>query len=84
MPSEVTLDFEPGNLVVIHSDGGCESRNGAGEEYGLDRVQHLISPRRSRRPNRPRQSAMPSSGTWGSSAVGFRTTTPTIVVVRIL
>lgn len=83
MPSEVTLDFEPGNLVVIHSDGGCESRNGAGEEYGLDRVQHLISPRRSRRPHRRRQRDA-IAGDLAQLRGGPQDDDATIIVVRVL
>ncbi len=42
-PAEVTLDFESGDAVVIHSDGVYESRNTAGEEYGLERLQRLVA-----------------------------------------
>lgn len=40
---ERTLDVQPGDVLVVHSDGVYESRNAAGEEYGLDRLQRLVA-----------------------------------------
>jgi hypothetical protein len=42
-PAEETTDFETGDVLVIHSDGVYESRNAAGEEYGLDRLQRIVA-----------------------------------------
>lgn len=42
-PAERTLDFDSGDVVVIHSDGVYESRNTAGEEYGMDRLQQFVA-----------------------------------------
>ncbi len=42
-PAERTLDFESGDVVVIHSDGVYESRNTAGEEYGMDRIRNVVA-----------------------------------------
>ena len=38
-----TVEVEPGDVVVIHSDGVYESRNASGEEYGLVRLQQLVA-----------------------------------------
>lgn len=38
-----SIDLEPGDVIVIHSDGVYESRNAAGEEYGLERLQTFIA-----------------------------------------
>ena len=38
-----SLDLQPGDVLVIHSDGVYESRNGANEEYGLERLQALVA-----------------------------------------
>lgn len=38
---EVAL--QPGDTIVVHSDGVYESRNAEGEEYGLDRLQRFIA-----------------------------------------
>ncbi len=39
---EVTLDAEPGDLVVLHSDGITDQRNPEGEEYGRARLGRTL------------------------------------------
>jgi hypothetical protein len=36
------LDIAPGDVFVLHSDGIYETRNAAGEDYGLDRVVEVV------------------------------------------
>lgn len=40
-----SIDLQPGDALVIHSDGVYESRNAAGEEYGLERLRTFIAAR---------------------------------------
>lgn len=40
-----TIDVAPGDVFVLHSDGIYESRNAAGEDYGLDRLADVVSER---------------------------------------
>ena len=37
-----TLSFAPGDTFVLHSDGIYETRNAAGEDYGLDRLEEVV------------------------------------------
>lgn len=39
----VEIPFDPGDRVVLFTDGVVEQRNTAGEEFGLDRVISLLS-----------------------------------------
>jgi serine phosphatase RsbU (regulator of sigma subunit) len=36
------LEFEPGDTFVLHSDGIYETRNAAGEAYGMERLEHVV------------------------------------------
>ncbi|MFZ2493290.1 MAG: PP2C family protein-serine/threonine phosphatase [Thermoanaerobaculia bacterium] len=40
---QTTLALEPGDTFIVHSDGIYESRNAAGEYYGLDRLSAIAS-----------------------------------------
>ncbi len=42
-PAYRHLDFAPGDVFVIYSDGAYETRNPAGESYGFDRLQQIVS-----------------------------------------
>ncbi len=35
-------DAEPGDLLVLYTDGIVEARNGAGEEFGIDRMSTIV------------------------------------------
>ena len=35
-------DYNPGDVMVIYTDGIVEARNGAGEEYGEDRLREML------------------------------------------
>jgi sigma-B regulation protein RsbU (phosphoserine phosphatase) len=37
-----TIDFAPGDVFVLHSDGIYETRNGRDEIYGLDRLAEVV------------------------------------------
>ncbi|MBK5260833.1 MAG: serine/threonine-protein phosphatase, partial [Thermoanaerobaculia bacterium] len=37
-----TIEFRTGDVIVLHSDGVYESRNAAGEVYGLERLMQLL------------------------------------------
>lgn len=39
---EQSYDLVSGDLLVLHSDGVYESRNGRGETYGLDRLLRIV------------------------------------------
>lgn len=39
---EVKIDFEPGDSLVLYTDGLTEARDYMGREYGIDRLQSLI------------------------------------------
>ena len=36
------IGYVPGNILVLLTDGVLESRNGAGEQYGLERVEAIL------------------------------------------
>ncbi len=36
------IDFSPGDVFVLHSDGVYEARNASGESYGLDRLECVV------------------------------------------
>ena len=36
------IGYVPGNILVLLIDGVLESRNGAGEQYGLERVEAIL------------------------------------------
>jgi hypothetical protein len=40
---QVEIDFRPGDLFVVHSDGIYEARNAAEESYGLDRLSAVVA-----------------------------------------
>lgn len=42
MTSDTPYDLQPGDLVVLYTDGLIEARNTAGEMFGLERVMELI------------------------------------------
>jgi phosphoserine phosphatase RsbU/P len=37
-----TVDFAPGDLLVIYTDGLHEARNRAGEAFGFDRIERIV------------------------------------------
>jgi len=39
---ECTLEFDPGDLLLVYSDGLTEAQNAAGEEFGEQRVEDLL------------------------------------------
>jgi serine phosphatase RsbU (regulator of sigma subunit) len=41
--AERAVELQSGDTIVVHSDGVYESRNAAGEEYGLDRLQRFVA-----------------------------------------
>lgn len=38
-----SIDLEPGDTVVVYTDGITEARNGNDEEYGIERLKDIIS-----------------------------------------
>ena len=36
------LEYRPGNILVLLTDGVLESRNDAGEQFGLERVEAIL------------------------------------------
>ena len=45
-----TVALEPGDLVVVCSDGVTEARNRAGDEFGRDRLVEAVRGRQGRKP----------------------------------
>jgi sigma-B regulation protein RsbU (phosphoserine phosphatase) len=45
-----TVTLEPGDLVVVCSDGVTEARNRAGDEFGRDRLVEAVRGRPGRKP----------------------------------
>jgi len=39
---EGSLDLEPGDLLVVYSDGLVEARNAAEEDFGVERLRRLL------------------------------------------
>jgi sigma-B regulation protein RsbU (phosphoserine phosphatase) len=39
-----TVQLEPGDTIIIFSDGVSEALNNAGEEFGDDRLQAVVQP----------------------------------------
>jgi len=48
---EQTLVLEPGEVLLIYSDGLTEARNAAGEEFGEERIERLLPELRHLRPS---------------------------------
>jgi len=49
---EVTLQLAPGDSVVFFSDGFCDTQNGSGELFGMERMHELCRPLRGAEPAR--------------------------------
>jgi sigma-B regulation protein RsbU (phosphoserine phosphatase) len=43
LPAAVIVDFQPGDVLALISDGIYEYRNGAGEEFGVARVKDALA-----------------------------------------
>ncbi|HXG94177.1 MAG TPA: GAF domain-containing SpoIIE family protein phosphatase [Blastocatellia bacterium] len=40
--SEAVVDFEPGDILVMYTDGVVEARNARGEDFGLRRLEQAV------------------------------------------
>jgi sigma-B regulation protein RsbU (phosphoserine phosphatase) len=43
--TEETVEFHPGDVLVIYSDGICESMNAAQEQFGIERLTAVVAAR---------------------------------------
>ena len=39
----MTVELEPGDVVVLYTDGVTEARNPGGDQYGLDRLRAVVA-----------------------------------------
>jgi serine phosphatase RsbU (regulator of sigma subunit) len=59
----VTAEFAPGAIVVAYTDGVVEARRG-GEQYGVERLDALLSARRSLPPREIAEAALAACREW--------------------
>jgi serine phosphatase RsbU (regulator of sigma subunit) len=59
----VRADFAPGAIVVAYTDGVVEARRG-GEQYGVERLDALLSKRRSLPPREIAEAALAACRDW--------------------
>ena len=59
----VTAEFAPGAIVVAYTDGVVEARRG-GEQYGVERLDALLSERRSLPPREIAEAALSACRDW--------------------
>jgi serine phosphatase RsbU (regulator of sigma subunit) len=75
-----TLTLEPGDTVVIFSDGISEAQNPAGEEYGDDRLIACLEANRGASPAAMREALLASARTFAAGAT--QSDDMTVLIVR--
>jgi serine phosphatase RsbU (regulator of sigma subunit) len=61
---DTTLQLQPGDLMLLLTDGVIEPRNVHGEEFGADRVRAILQSRRTEPPHVIRGAIMRALGEW--------------------
>jgi serine phosphatase RsbU (regulator of sigma subunit) len=77
---EGSVQLEPGDLFLAYTDGVVEAVNPSGAEWGS---RACGRPRKQSARDQPRTWSARSSGRWMNSRAVFKTTTPTVAVVRM-
>jgi serine phosphatase RsbU (regulator of sigma subunit) len=75
-----TLTLEPGDTLVVFSDGISEAQNPAGEEYGDDRLIACLEANRGASPAAMREALLASARTFAAGAT--QSDDMTVLIVR--
>jgi sigma-B regulation protein RsbU (phosphoserine phosphatase) len=78
--SSHSAQLNPGDSLVIYTDGFSESRNGSDEEYGLDRLSRVVSGFRELPPRTLIDACLADLNTFNAS--GRRSDDLTMMVIR--
>jgi serine phosphatase RsbU (regulator of sigma subunit) len=62
--SETTVQLDPGDLMVLFTDGAIETRNDKGEEFGFDRLREQVMRGREESPHQIRKSILDALLAW--------------------
>lgn len=80
MVREIQVEFRPGDLLVLHTDGVTEAENAAKQQFGLDRLIEALIAARHKSPKEIVGALDQSVSDWMGSAPMFDDIT--LVVVR--
>jgi sigma-B regulation protein RsbU (phosphoserine phosphatase) len=75
-----TLKLEPGDTLVVFSDGISEAQNPAGEEYGDERLIACLEANRGAAPAAVREALLASARTFAAGAM--QSDDMTVLIVR--
>jgi serine phosphatase RsbU (regulator of sigma subunit) len=64
LTEETELRLDEGDVLVLYTDGVIETRNEAGEHYGIDRLKKVIARTRDEDVDRIRQTVLTDVKTW--------------------
>jgi sigma-B regulation protein RsbU (phosphoserine phosphatase) len=74
------LKLEPGDTLVVFSDGISEAQNPAGEEYGDDRLIACLEANRGASPAEMREALLASARSFAAGAM--QSDDMTVLIVR--
>jgi sigma-B regulation protein RsbU (phosphoserine phosphatase) len=77
---EVSTDFQPGDVLLIYSDGITEAERATGEEYGAARLMQLAVNQRHQTADELRQTIFTEIDAW--SGIEERNDDQTLVIVK--
>jgi DNA-binding LacI/PurR family transcriptional regulator/serine phosphatase RsbU (regulator of sigma subunit) len=80
LTSDLQAQLEPGDLLVLYSDGITESMNVAKEQFGVERLVALLLKRRHESPNEICESVLKAAKNWGHEQIDDMT----LLVARYL
>jgi serine phosphatase RsbU (regulator of sigma subunit) len=60
--------FEPGDTLVLYSDGIVEAENAAGEEFGEERIRHVVAAHRESDPETIRNAVLAACASFTGNA----------------
>jgi serine phosphatase RsbU (regulator of sigma subunit) len=75
---DATLQLQPGDLLTLYTDGIIEARRRDGQEFGVERLQHMIEELRDQSPKLIRSAVIEQARNWGPHVEDDMT----LVVVR--
>lgn len=78
---EVSTELQPGDALVIYSDGITESENATGEEYGAGRLQQLVINQRHLPADELRQAIFTEIDAWAGEQE--RNDDQTLVIIKV-
>ena len=66
-----TITLQPGDLLLLYTDGVTDAINATGEEYGLERVKEVIYRQRSASPEAISEALIQSLATFTAGSAPF-------------